>query len=326
MQSISGRLLAALAHPRSPHDFLELVKPLHSAHEVRARVESVVCETHDVATLLLRTNARWRGHRAGQHVLLTAEIGGVRRTRCFSVASAEGDDVVALTVKAKPGGRVTPAIVSGALAGKIVSLSQASGEFTLPNPVPQRILLLSGGSGITPVMSMLRTLRARRWDGEISFVHYARSNDDVIYAAELQRLRAEVRIGHFRAAHLQERDVDTWACGPPPFLDAVRAVISPERLRVERYTLGATTGSSEGEITFARSGKTAKGRGPLLAIAERAGLSPESGCRMGICKTCVCRKVSGVTRDLRTGAISAEADVDVQLCVNEPVGPVEIDL
>jgi len=103
-------------------------------------------------------------------------------------------------------------------------------------------------------------------------------------------------------------------------------VISPERLRVERYTLGATTGSSEGEITFARSGKTAKGRGPLLAIAERAGLSPESGCRMGICKTCVCRKVSGVTRDLRTGAISAEADVDVQLCVNEPVGPVEIDL
>lgn len=325
MQSISGRLLAALAHPRSPHDFLELVRPLHSAHEVRARVVSVVRETADVATLLLRTNARWRGHRAGQHVLLTAEIAGVRRTRCFSVASAEGDDVVALTVKAKPGGLVTPAIVRGELAGKIVALSQASGDFTLPDSIPRRLLLLSGGSGITPVMSMMRTLRARRWEGDVSFVHYARSNDDVIYGAELQRLRADVRIGYFDASHLGERDIDTWACGPAPFLDAVRAVIPPDRLRVERYTLGETVGS-EGDVTFARSGKRAKGRGPLLAIAESAGLSPQSGCRMGICKSCVCRKVSGITRDVRTGAVSAEADVDVQLCVSEPVGPVAIDL
>lgn len=322
MQTLPERLLAALAYPRSPSDFLELVDPLHSAREIRARVVRVIRETHDVTTLVLQPNRNWRGHRAGQHVLLTAEIAGVRRTRCFSIASAEGAPL-AITIKARPGGAVTPAIVAGALDGRIVTLSPPTGDFVLPDALPRRILFLSGGSGITPVMSMFRTLRARGYDGELTFLHYARTPADVIYAEELARMGAEIHTGFFSPDHVRDRTIDTFACGPEPFLDAVRAAIAP--LRTERFALPAPSGSDQ-TVTFTRSNKRATGKGPLLQIAEGAGLRPASGCRMGICKTCVCRKVSGVTRDLRTGAISTDGDVDVQLCISEPVGPVEIEL
>ena len=140
MHATASRLLAAFVHPRTLDDYVELAIPLHSSREVRARVVAVVPETRDVATLVLRPNRLWRGHRAGQHVLLTAEIDGVRRARCFSVASAEDEDVVRITVKARPGGVVTPRIVAGALDGKIVSISQAAGDFVL------RAYRRSGGS------------------------------------------------------------------------------------------------------------------------------------------------------------------------------------
>jgi ferredoxin len=80
-------------------------------------------------------------------------------------------------------------------------------------------------------------------------------------------------------------------------------------------------------ISFRRSARTVESAAPtLLAIAESAGIRPATGCRMGICRTCTCRKIAGATRDLRTGEISTEDNVDIQLCVNAPVGPVSLDL
>ena len=351
MNGIASRLLAALAYPRAVDDFVELALPLHTSREsreVRARVVSVERETHDVATLRLRPNGRFRPHRAGQHVAVTVRVDGIRRTRVFSIASAERDTTIALTIKARPGGVVTPVLVSGSLRDAVVTLGQPSGEFVLPEAVPERLLLVSGGSGITPVMSMLRTLLARGHRGDVVFAHWARSEADVIYRSELERiarrassgLRVRVFTGPFEPAGfvdlVPDFDArDTWACGPEPFLDVVRETFgargAADRVRVERFTRGGLpatrdSAASASEVTFVRSQRRARGGGPLLAMAEGAGLSPPSGCRMGICHTCVCRKVSGVTRDLRTGALSTDEDVDVQLCVSEPVGPVEIDL
>lgn len=346
MNAVVSRLVAALCHPFKIDDYVELALPVWSSTEVRARVLDVRRETHDVATLVLRPNARWRGHRAGQHVALTVDLHGVRRTRVFSIASAEeaADPTIAITVKARPGGAVTPFLVSGALRGAIVTLSQASGAFVLPDVMPERTLLLSGGSGITPVMSMLRTHVAGGATDEITFVTWARSEADVIFREELERLargagpnlRVVVRTGPFDAAALAEivpdfEAFETWACGPAPFLDAVTGALAArnaaERLRAEHFSLGtATDAAGESEVTFARSNKRARGRGALLTLAERSGLTPASGCRMGICRTCTCRKVSGTTRDIRTGALSTDANVDVQLCVSEPIGPVTLDV
>jgi ferredoxin-NADP reductase len=358
MTAIASRLLAALAYPRSIDDFLELAFPLATTRELRARVLAVEPETHDTATLVLRPSAHFSPHRAGQHVALTASLGGVRRTRCFSISSAEGrgraGDPIAITVKARPGGAVTPRLVSGELRGQDVVLSQPAGTFVLPERVPDRVLFVSGGSGITPVMSMLRTLLARGHRGAITFLHWARSPADVIFRADLARVALEappsvtvhVRTGTFDVAHLAESVPDferweTWACGPPPMLDAALAAFAARqaaaRVHVERFALpgswpadapggAATETAPEGEVAFLRSGRKATGKGPILTLAEGAGLSPPSGCRMGICHSCVCRKVSGVTRDVRTGELSTDADVDIQACVSAPVGAVAIDL
>jgi ferredoxin-NADP reductase len=335
MSTVATRLLGAHVWPRTLDDWLELVAPLHSSFETRARVIDIVPETHDVSTLRLLPNGRWRGHRAGQHVLLGTEIGGVRRARCFSVASAEGEETISLTVKARPGGAVTPVLVSGVKHDEVVTLSEARGSFVLPDVVPPRVLLISGGSGITPVMSMLRTLVTRRYAGEVVFLHYARSPADVIYREELARLGAVVITGPFAANDLATfvpdfDEHDAWVCGPTPFMSAVERAFAERgaasRVRTERFSLSEPSAAGEGEVRFVRSRRTAKGRGPLLALAEAANVNPPSGCRMGVCRTCVCRKVSGTTRDLRTGRLSTEDDVDIQLCINAPVGKVEIDL
>lgn len=353
MNATLSRLLAAMTYPRTVDDYVELAHPRHSSRHVRARVVDVRRETHDVATLVLEPNSLWAGHRAGQHVALTAEVRGVRKTRCFSIASAEGASTIEITVKAQPGGVVTPALVSGAMRGAIVELSRASGEFVLPRPadtIPDALLFLSGGSGITPVMSMLRTLAATKSSRRVTFVHYARTQADVIFRDELDRLareagpnvRIHVVLGPFEPHAFVSNLVpdvdlwDTWACGPEPMLAKVRGLFAARdaeaRLRVERFSLGPRSLASddvqpsESEVSFVGSRRIARGKGPLLAIAESAGLTPESGCRMGICHSCVCRKVSGVTRDLRTGELSTDANVDIQLCISEPVGPVEIDI
>lgn len=331
MSTVATRLAGALVWPRTLDDLIELVAPLHSSSEIRARVASVVRHTHDVSTLVLEPNGRWRGHRAGQHVMLTAEISGVRRTRCFSVSSAEGETPVRITIKSQPGGKVTPALVSGALRGSIVTLSEATGDFVLPDVLPERILFLSGGSGITPVMSMARTLLARGHRGRVVFAQWARSADDIVFD------HGQTFFGAFRAEDLGDLVPDfhlwdTFLCGPDGMMRFVKAAFAARgaehRVRTEQFSLARTAAApgSEGDVRFVRSNRAAKGQGPILPMAEAAGVDAKSGCRIGICRTCVCRKVSGTTRDVRTGEVSTEANVDIQLCINAPVGAVEIDL
>lgn len=377
---LGSRLAAALAYPRGVDSYAELAEPLWSSREVRARVVAVRPETADTTTLVLQPNDGWRRHLAGQHVALTVELGGVRRTRVFSLSSApsRGDGLLEVTFKARPGGAVTPRLLKEARVGMIVTLSQAQGSFVLPEPLPERVLLISGGSGITPVMAMLRELRATGFRGEVVFLHYARSQADVIFGDELRaltkaagdeprppaetpgdRLREapddEPRAGEMALRVILETEAEapvrpeltaaslaalvpdyesweTWVCGPEPLLDATLRAFEARgaagRLHTERFSLGsAAGGAGEGSVSFRRSGREAKGQGKaLLVLAEQAGLRPASGCRMGICHTCTCRKVAGVTRDLRTGALSTEDDVDIRICVSEPVGPVTLDL
>lgn len=352
MNATLSRLFAAFVYPRAASDYVDLVFPLAptNSERARARIVDVKRETHDVATLVLQPNRSWKGHRAGQYVTLTTEIDGVRRPRCFSIASAEerAGRSIAITVKARPGGAVTPKLVSGEMRGAIVEVSRAMGDFVLPSKMPERLLFISGGSGITPVMSMLRTLigpRSPAPTAEVTFLHYARSEADVVFRDELARiaeragpnLRIHVELGRFDPrvleAHVPDFERwDTWACGPEPFLETVKSVFAAReaeaRVRVERFSLGpgASATSAESEVSFVASKRSSRGRGPLLAMAEQAGINPPSGCRIGICRTCVCRKVSGVTRDVRTGALSTDDDVDIQLCISEPVGPVAIDI
>jgi stearoyl-CoA 9-desaturase NADPH oxidoreductase len=342
--STTGRLLRSqlvdlLVGPHGIDRYLELVRPTLTVSDARAEVLAVRHQTARSVTLTLRPNAAWDGFRAGQFVRVGVEIDGVRRTRIYSPASSEHEALLELTVTEHPDGLVSRHLVGNVTPGTIVHLGDAGGEFMLPRPIPARLVMISGGSGVTPVMSMLRTLRDEGHTGEIDYIHYARTARDWLYRAEVEAIpnvRARFVATREGGARLDRQALEgiegahAVVCGPPPLLDAARALFEPDRLLTETFTPPSLTvngAAAEGTVRFLRSGREMPiAGGSLLEQAEAAGLTPDFGCRMGICHTCTCRKTAGAVRDMRTGAISAEEDEDIQLCVSVPAGDVALQI
>jgi stearoyl-CoA 9-desaturase NADPH oxidoreductase len=353
---LRSSLLEALAYPHGVDRYVELVRPLLLAHDVRAEVTAVRYQTAKSVTLTLRANENWRGFRAGQFVGVSVELDGVRLTRPYSPAGSEHapDAALELTVSTHPEGRVSRHLRDRARPGMIVGLTQAQGDFVLPDPRPERVLLISGGSGITPVMAMLRTLCEEEFAGQIGFLNYSRSRDLALYDAELRELtrhhenltvvRGFTRAGgsqltgRFNREHLSpvisdQPPAGTFVCGPPVLIDSVRAVWAEDGLpepALETFTppaLSFDADEASGRVSFAASARVAPNSGlPLLEQAEDAGLTPEHGCRMGICNTCSCRKTAGTVRNVVSGAVSSAGEEQIRICVSVPVGDVTLDL
>ncbi len=173
-------------------------------------------------------------------------------------------------MKAIPDGKVTNHLVRRATVGTVVQLDQAAGEFTLPAAAPAKILFLTAGSGITPVMGMLRNM-AEHID-DVVVVHCAPTADDVIFGGELRMLASQGRIrliekhtdtdGMLDVAELDElvddlAERETWACGPTGMLDALEQHWNdngiPERLHTERFRPTVVTAGEGGTVTFTKS-------------------------------------------------------------------------
>jgi len=366
MTQISGALLSRLssvvdpfASPLRTSHYLELLNPLWGTHRRRARVVSVWDETPTARTLTLRPGRGWRRHRAGQHVRVGVPIGGMHHVRTYSISSPpEHDDgCFTITVNAAAGGRVSSHLVRSVRPGDHLAVGLPQGDFVLPDAAPVRPLFITAGSGITPVMSMLRGYAARGELPSIVHLHYAPQPQDVIFAKELAMLRevhgryrlrlAFTRDGegrstdrHFGATELEDacpdwRERDVWVCGPQGLIAAVedhwRAAGLARNVHVERFHAAWAPFAQDvagGRVRFARSGieVTSDGRLNLLRLAEDAGLNPPHGCRMGICHSCDVRLVSGCVRDLRSGAVANEAEGTVQLCVSTAAGDVELEV
>jgi ferredoxin-NADP reductase len=350
------RFLEAAATPHGLDSYLEQVDPLLVTGECRAEIVGVERGTNESVTLMLRPNRAWLGFRAGQFVNVAVEIDGVRHQRCYSPSCAEGHGAtLEITAKRHPEGLVSNFLVDCAEPGMVVGLSRAEGDFQLPDPRPESVLLISGGSGITPLMAILRTLFAEGYGDPVALLHYAPDPERAIYRGELERLaaahpnfqlaRSYTRApgageldGHFSPLHLPQADPDftaaeTFACGPPALLDAIRGTWAnglEQRLHVESFvppTFVPVGKPGEGQVRFADSDVEVANSGEsLLAQAEAAGLSPEYGCRMGICHTCTCRKRAGTHKNLLTGEVSSTPDEEIQLCVSAALGDLTVDL
>ena len=336
--------------------WLNELDPLLSLTGVRARVVDVIDETPDTKSFVLHPNTAWRRHRAGQHTVIEVEIDGVRMRRCYSIASAPGHWPIAITVKRVPGGQVSSWLHDRVRPGQVVGLDQPAGDFVLPLRRPGKLLLLSGGSGITPVMSILRDLAARAALEDVVFVHHARSQAEVIFGAELRQLadrhaglRLVVRTDDdpsgppgFDESRLAKQVPDfgersTYLCGPAPMMKRAEAlwksVGATQRLTQERFVAPVlatplTGAGKDVRVALLRSGRTvvAGGEGSLLDQLERAGERPANGCRMGICRTCTCRKTAGTVQNLITGEVSSAADEDIQLCISAPQSDLQLEL
>jgi ferredoxin-NADP reductase len=342
------RLLDAIAGPHGIDRYLEQISPTLVTDECRAEVIGIEHGTEDSVTLALRPNRAWRGLRAGQFVQVSVEIDGVRHNRCYSPASPEGRGrELEITAKRHPDGLVSNFLADHAQPGTVLGLSQADGDFHLPDSRPDSILLIGAGSGITPLMAILRTLCAEEHAGQVALIQYAPDPDRTIYRRELDRMAAEnpnfkltrsyTRApgageldGHFSPTHLPQTD---FACGPPALLDAVRGTWAnglEQRLHVESFVPPSLLPVGEpgtGSIRFAGSDLEVRNSGAsILEQAERAGVPAQSGCRMGICHTCTCRKLSGTVKNLLTDEVSAAPDEEIQLCISAPLSDLVIDL
>ena len=240
---LGSRALAALAHPHGVDRYLEMINPMWAASEVRARVVDIRREnpaaegSAPVATLTLQPTSTWRGHRAGQYVQVGVELPGSARrmTRCFSISSAASlpGEQITLTIRAHDEGQVSKFLVNDAQVGQVLHLSQADGVFTLhesaATPTNNHLVFITGGSGITPAMSIVRTLLRDGYDGranrKVTFLHFARSAEDQIFADELAAIaeadnHVDVHLRHgdqtFSEFELRRlvpdfKDTDTWA-------------------------------------------------------------------------------------------------------------------
>lgn len=355
---ITSALVGPLATPLAPDDYLGLIDPLLSARHPAGRVLAVRPECAGAATLEIRPGRGWAAHRPGQYLPVGVEIDGVRHWRTYSITSppeAPGRTLT-ITVKEHPGGRVSPHLVHRTRPGTVLRLGPAQGEFTLPeDPLPPRLLMVTAGSGITPVAGILRALARRRFSGsapDVVLLHSAPGPDEFLFRAELAALAARlpwlsVHARYTRGAgrlvpeHIgvlcpDWYDRETWACGPDGLLDALAghwaAAGAGERLRVERFRLTPVrprgSDASGGRVRFERSGVEADASAsvPLLETGEAAGVAMPYGCRRGICFGCLVPLVHGRVRDLRTGELHGEPGELIQTCVNGAAGPLTLAL
>lgn len=343
--------LERITTPLLPADYLDLIDPLRSGTRLRGRIVAVHPETRDAVTVLIKPGARWRPHRPGQFLRLGVEVDGVRHWRSYSLTSAphRADGNVSITVKAIPGGVVSGHLARRATVGTVVELEQAVGEFTLDSPAPQRMLFLTAGSGITPVMGMLRALPPTS-AAEVVVVHSAPRAADVIFGGELRMLarRGRIRLievhtrtaGRLDPARLGASVGDlagyrTWACGPAEFLSDIEnhwaTAGLAEHLRTERFRPEVIATGDGGTVTFTATGTAveADGTRSLLETGEDAGVLMPSGCRLGICFGCVAPLRRGAVRDLRNGALTTATEGDgvvIQTCVSAAAGDCDIHL
>ncbi len=346
------RIGARLTTPLAPDDYLSLINPLWTARELRGRIEKVVPETDDAATIVIRPGWGWHyDHKPGQYVGIGVQVGGKFHWRSYSVSSPpkRSGRTIAITVRAMPEGFLSEHLVSGLQPGTILRLAAPNGDFVLPEPPPAKMFFLVGGSGITPVMAMLRTLDRRGTMPDVVLAYSSPTKDRMIFRDELVALSEKHAGLVLHEQHtdsdgmLEMKDLDrvcpdwksreTYACGPSPMLDACEehweSAGLEDHLHLERFSLDlGGEGGEGGTISFNNSNKSAEADGAttVLEAGESAGVGMPYGCRMGICHTCTLTLVEGTVRDLRNGNEYTGPNEPIQTCITAPAGDCTINI
>jgi ferredoxin-NADP reductase len=333
------------------------LNPAWSWERPLARIVAREQASRDAVTLVLKPNRHWGGFQPGQHLNLSAEIDGSRVTRSYSLTGPpRTDGRIAITVKSIEGGKLSRYLCNQARVGEVLELGAAFGDMTLPQQLEGRWLFLAAGSGITPLMAMIRTLAAQGMPVPLHLVYWARNREELCFAAELRALSAshanfQVHFALTREAELIQGEssgriertlVDSllddaherhiFACGPGGFVDVARSLFATTAptFHAEAFTPPPRVVEDSGtvQVTLAASGRTltlARGQSLLTAL-EAEGLRPASGCRMGICNTCSCAKSSGTTRNLNSGDLASEPVSALKLCISSAVSDLVLDL
>lgn len=332
--------LATTQENRSPE------KTWFSARCIRKTQETPDTFSYEFAPV----NAQFKPFAAGAHINVRLPAGEngkiIQRTYTLS-SSPKTLPTFTLTVKRVKEGCVSNWLADHLEPGASLDFTQAAGDFILPEQTPGRLLFIAAGSGITPMMSMLRFLSETANKSEIDCLYYARSPEDIIFHKQLATLSNSMKglrvnycveqanddwfglSGRINREHFSELEklskYEIYLCGPAPFMAAACQTL--KTLGVEEYQIhkeifavdmSAHALQTQAKVQF--SGEhhaqliTKK---TLLEEAESRGLTIASGCRSGICKTCRCKKVSGETVNLLNGQRSSAANEYILPCVTQ---------
>ena len=223
------RLVTTLLHPLTPQDVLGLFDPVHSSRQLRGVVTSVARATPGAVTIAFRPGPGWRAHDAGQWARIGVDVDGVRQWRSYSLSAPAGADP---EITVSDIGLVSGTLVRHTKPGDVLFLDIPEGDFTLPDE-PRPLLMLTAGSGLTPVMSMIRTLVPTRRDADVVLIHSSRTPEDALFREELAELADQfpgLRVVHHHTAEAGRLDLSSpaqleglcpdwreraaYACGP----------------------------------------------------------------------------------------------------------------
>jgi ferredoxin-NADP reductase len=371
---ISGALARILTNKESFgayfEPFIQLFKPEWRHGHIAASVISKRNENHKIYTLTLKPNATWQTFKAGQHVMLSVEIDGRFLTRTFSISSSprefERTGLIQLSICELANGTVTPWLKRELGTGDTVYLSQAQGEFCLN--IQDTKLFIAGGSGITPIRSMLKQSRGEPWLKQAHLLFYQDTPEEAIFSEDLAELKEAglnvhlfyskqdgfISLEHVRQALNLNATPDTdffqrteaYICGPGPMIHTSTDILKQAGLEeafihYEYFGRAPVSGVTRHlldnqaaefiQVDYLTSGKQIQFTAgsvtkSLLELAEEQGLKPVSGCRMGICHQCICKKKTGRVFNTKTQEVSDSGPEDIQLCLSVPLGPVELEL
>lgn len=319
-------------------------------------------EAPSVRTFVFRAGPEtWFRYRPGQFITLQLPVTGGHVARTYTISSSPSRPFsISVTAKMQEGSIGTRWMFENLGPGSRIEAQGPMGHFVLPDPPARPLLLISAGSGATPVMSMLRWCADCAPDTDIAWVHCARRPEDILFRTELEaltkgmprlRLSFVVSNGADAAFHsgrldamllrglvpdLLERDVK--CCGPDGFMAGMRAglvELGHDPAQYDQESFGAVaevvTPSSGGAgfpIRFTVSMVEAVGEEgqTILEVARAAGIAIPSACGMGICGTCKVKGSGEVNMTDQGGIFDDEiADGMLLACCSRPLGPVEIE-
>lgn len=342
-------------------DTLGLLNPLLTVHQLHARVSAKRPETPSACTFVLQAGPAFRGLRPGQYVMIGVEINGIRYRRAYSPRAVEGrQDCFAITVQRQIGGKVSNHLHDKIKVGDILHIEEAAGDFVLPDALPTHAVMIAGGSGITPCMSMIQHLQRTKGATRVTLIYFARSATERIFARELQTIAKQwpglsyVAIDSIANTPGQPgvaqpmldealldryapdwRSASAYCCGPTPLMDAARAIWTQagisQKLKLEAFGVARPSGdpSERHQVAVQRDGTAlrfeAAGHLTVLESSEHAGVMLKHGCRQGICHECVCRLHSGVVKDLSTGELVEGDGQPVRICVTAAMSDLQLE-
>jgi ferredoxin-NADP reductase len=344
------RVLATWVDPATFDFWAGMVHPTWSWDRPLAQVVARHVEAQDTVTLELQPNRHCGSFLPGQHINVSAEVNGRRTTRSYSVTTVPcRDRRLSITVKRVENGTLSTHLCRYIQVGDVLEIGPAFGSMVLPEALQGRWLFLAAGSGITPMMALTRSLAQRQMPVPLTLVYWVKKRAELCFLRELQKLaqmhshfslrvvlteEAQLLAGEHQGLisglQLQQLAGDVsqcqvFACGPSGFVETARQLVAPHAalFLAEGFTPAARVQSDTAlpatvrlRLTHSQRELEISTTTSLLDALEAQGIRPDSGCRMGVCQTCVCTRIQGTTQDMLNGERSDESDMNVRLCVS----------